>query len=117
MNEVSNFCDGECEVSPMPHKEGSFNPNNPPYTINNRGSLQPLNTKTMSMDAVHYGGLLEYDVHNMYGITEANATTRALEAVRGKRAFGKLNDQNVCLLICMLWLTVLTDRRWFSSQF
>lgn len=32
--------------------------------------------------------LLEYNGHNMYGITEANSTAIALEALRGKRAFG-----------------------------
>ncbi len=30
----------------------------------------------------------EYNGHNMYGITEANSTSHALQTLRGKRPFG-----------------------------
>ena len=67
MNEISNFCNGACTSSGSPVKPVEVDPNNPPYKINNQGSKAPLNTKTLDMDAVHYGGVLEYDAHNLFG--------------------------------------------------
>jgi alpha-glucosidase (family GH31 glycosyl hydrolase) len=61
--------------------------NNPPYKINHLNYHAPLNTKTMDMDAVHYGGALEYDAHSLYGFTESIATRQSLEKFYGKRAF------------------------------
>eukprot|EP01136_Pigoraptor_vietnamica_P014105 Opistho-1_new@55911 len=110
MNEISNFCDGECSTKDLapngkslvhsvsrPHVERvlanvsyyatAFDPNNPPYKINNQNSHAPLSSKTLSMDSVHHGGLLEYDVHNLFGLTEAIATRAALEKIRSSRAF------------------------------
>ena len=66
MNEISNFCNGECTSVSQP-EAGKFDPNNPPYKINNQGINNPLNVKTLDMDSIHYGPLLEYDVHNLYG--------------------------------------------------
>eukprot|EP01114_Cavostelium_apophysatum_P008155 TRINITY_DN2046_c0_g1_i1.p1 TRINITY_DN2046_c0_g1~~TRINITY_DN2046_c0_g1_i1.p1 ORF type:complete len:921 (+),score=167.08 TRINITY_DN2046_c0_g1_i1:50-2812(+) len=117
MNEISNFCTGQCyinadrtlgaetyeeflkmskelarqaEESQHPRKSRGpfpFDPNNPPYAIQNRyESHQPLDFMTVSMDAVHTVGL-EYNTHNMYGMMETWATKQALETVRGKRAF------------------------------
>ena len=79
MNEISNFCDGACEVidkgkplgewrEPLQGKGSfTFDPNNPPYAINNRGQHSALNSHTTDMDCVHYGGVLEYNAHNIYG--------------------------------------------------
>lgn len=83
MNEISNFCDGECsgggkkfnttddkrieEFVYKDEKDVGFNPNSPPFAINNKGSRAPLNVKTLDMDALHYDGVLEYNVHNLYG--------------------------------------------------
>ena len=74
MNEISNFCNGECSGSSHPEEmrrsvdDGlKFDPNNPPYHINNQGSSIGLNTKTLDMDAMHHGGVLEYNSHNLYG--------------------------------------------------
>lgn len=84
-----------------------FNPLTPPYGINNQGNRIALNTKTLDMDAVHHGGVLEYNAHNLFGkqllsvsqsidalplcihagLTEAIATSNALEAVTKKRSF------------------------------
>lgn len=78
MNEPSNFGNG-------PNTTASKYVN-PPYAINNLGSKAPLNQKTLAMDCVHYledgTRLAEYDVHNLYGITEAIATHEALTSLR-----------------------------------
>jgi len=75
MNEISNFCNGECTGSSHPEElrrslnDGlKFDPNNPPYNINNQGSSNTkLNIKTLDMDVMHYGGILEYNSHNLFG--------------------------------------------------
>ena len=65
-----------------------FNPTNPPYAINNFGSKAPLNTRTLDMDAQHInGGALEYNAHNLYGLSEAVATNNALQNLKKKRSF------------------------------
>jgi len=69
-------------------KHQSFDPNKPPYPINNGGQRNPLVTTTIPMDAVHEGNVLEYNAHSLYGFTEANATRVALERIYKKRAFG-----------------------------
>ena len=84
MNEISNFCSGECNSSHS-HRKAlrlnasqkksrvlrsgvQFDPNDPPYHIHNQGSQNvPLNSKTLDMDAQHYGAVLEYNAHNLYG--------------------------------------------------
>ena len=76
MNEISNFCNGECTGTSHPDElkrsvddDGGlkFDPNNPPYNINNEGSSTKLNVKTLDMDVMHYGGVLEYNSHNLFG--------------------------------------------------
>ena len=74
MNECSNFCDGICSGSsntlktkPYLRDGYDFNPNDPPYDINNRCSHKALYTQAIPVDAEHYGGVLEYDAHNLYG--------------------------------------------------
>ncbi|RYP78902.1 hypothetical protein DL771_000287 [Monosporascus sp. 5C6A] len=55
---------------------GMRNVNYPPYTINNwHGDLA---VKTVSPNATHHGGILEYDIHNLYGHQILNATYHAL---------------------------------------
>ena len=70
MNEISNSCNGECNsVSHEPVDGLKLDPNNPPYKINNQGSTNPaLNVKTLNMDAVHHGNILEYNAHNLFGM-------------------------------------------------
>jgi len=61
---------------------------NPPYMINNGRAHLPLNNKTISMGAIHYNGIREYDVHNVFGHMESIATYRALNEInRDKRPF------------------------------
>jgi alpha-glucosidase (family GH31 glycosyl hydrolase) len=96
MNEISNFCTGECTSkkrspanSPRSRRAtAASNPANPPYAINNGGDRDPLNVKTLDMTAVHYNNTLEYDAHNLFGLTEAIATRQSLENLRpNERSF------------------------------
>lgn len=99
MNEISYFCNGECplnggtpsegkekRVTSSPSQHSPFR--NPPYTINNSGLAAPLNTKTIDMDALHFGSVLEYHIHNLYGYCEAKTTSSILKRLfKGKRPF------------------------------
>ena len=58
----------------------------PPYRIDNaKGQL--LGHRTIGTTAVHADGSLEYDAHNLYGLSEAVATHAALQKITGKRPF------------------------------
>lgn len=87
MNEISNFGDGAADAAAPRARPGAADVNNPPYRINNFNWRAPLNTKTLAMDALHYGNVTEYDAHNLYGLTEAIATRRVLERRYNRRAF------------------------------
>lgn len=59
---------------------------NPPYVINNVNGA--LGVHAVSPNATHHNGLLEYDVHNLFGTQILNATYQALLNVfPGKRPF------------------------------
>lgn len=108
MNEASNFCnddgagqvcvnsaDGGCPSegasqtacclvcsTPEPANALDF----PPYNIHNvNGGL--ISQKAIAASATHYGGVTEYDAHNLFGLTEAILTNEALREIRGKRSF------------------------------
>lgn len=84
MNEIANFCDGNCpsEARAAP-SNNSFDPNNPPYKIWNGGA--PLNSHTISIAAQqHLSGV--YNLHSLYGHTEAMATKHVIEAMLRKRS-------------------------------
>lgn len=60
----------------------------PPYAIANGNSRLPLGTHTVSPTASHYDGTLEYDAHSVYGLSEALATSSALDTINpGQRHF------------------------------
>ncbi|CUM67385.1 uncharacterized protein PRCAT00005079001 [Priceomyces carsonii] len=67
---------------------GKGNINYPPYAINNDQGNHDLATHDVSPNATHFDGTLEYDVHSLWGLTEVNATYRALlEVNENKRPF------------------------------
>ncbi|KAI7222071.1 alpha-glucosidase precursor [Hortaea werneckii] len=58
----------------------------PPYAINNFLAGHSLVKQVLSPDAVHKNGMTEYELHNLYGHTSANASYHALlQAIPGKR--------------------------------
>ena len=75
MNEASNFIDGEINWAPP----STDILNNPPY--NPSGPGEPFYNKSMRMDALHYGGLLEFNVHTTYGLMESKATFEYLKGL------------------------------------
>ncbi|RHZ75901.1 hypothetical protein Glove_208g170 [Diversispora epigaea] len=113
MNEPANWCKGECidfdkiifqKLPNFKEIQEKINPeffsvsskpntirnlNNPPYRINNGGNRMSLNELTLSMDAVHSNGAVEYDVHNLYGHMESKVTYKIWEEKirKGKRPF------------------------------
>mmetsp|Transcript_11117 Transcript_11117/g.29793 ORF Transcript_11117/g.29793 Transcript_11117/m.29793 type:complete len:951 (+) Transcript_11117:337-3189(+) len=117
MNEVSNFCNdnglGQVCVNPDPANcpTGSLDTQTicclecttvdeadahdfpTVYQINNDAkwdSHAALGHKTLPMSAIHTDGerdILEYDVHNLFGMMEARLTAEALAEVRGARPF------------------------------
>ncbi|KAG4398079.1 hypothetical protein GLYMA_10G274700v4 [Glycine max] len=103
MNEASNFCSGKCtipkgKVCPSGTGPGwiccldcknitSTRWDDPPYKINASGVQAPIGFKTIATSAVHYDGVLEYDAHSIYGFSQAIATHKALQGLKGKRPF------------------------------
>jgi len=71
MNEVANFVHGE----EFRYDWGNDVYDNLPYVPGNR----LIRTKTISMDAVHHGNILEYDVHGLFSIMENEATYNFLK--------------------------------------
>ena len=66
--------------------EPGVNLNTPPYAIHN--AYGALNSHTVATNATHYGGYVELDVHNMWGLMEEKATHLAVQAIlQGKRPF------------------------------
>lgn len=79
LNEAVSFCDGSCgnPTAPAPPLQpGQRNIINPPYALNSaRGALEG---GAISPNATHFSGIVEYDVHNLFGYQNINATYNAL---------------------------------------
>jgi len=71
MNEVSNFCHGECNT---------LNPNASSYLPFVPGKTD-LEIKTISLDAVHYGNIQESDVHSLFNILQQKATWKYIKKI------------------------------------
>ncbi|KAH7923369.1 glycoside hydrolase family 31 protein [Leucogyrophana mollusca] len=66
--------------------EPGVNINTPPYAIHN--AFGPLSTNTLATNATHYGGYVELDTHNLFGMMEEMTTHIAVqEILTGKRPF------------------------------
>lgn len=98
MNEVSDFCDGTCLVTPpippvapepTPKKSSlqkshpKFNANYPPYKPVNGGN--PLFSHTIDLSAMQHMGM-QYNTHTLYGHYEGMATRRAADKILKKRS-------------------------------
>eukprot|EP01022_Parablepharisma_sp_SALTPOND_P011701 TRINITY_DN1495_c0_g1_i1.p1 TRINITY_DN1495_c0_g1~~TRINITY_DN1495_c0_g1_i1.p1 ORF type:complete len:1852 (+),score=191.50 TRINITY_DN1495_c0_g1_i1:15154-20709(+) len=88
MNEVSNFCDGECPDEthynyyyfPLDYYDDLF------YNPTHR----PLEKGTISMEALHSGDPVlnnEFNYHSLYGFYQARTTARYFRVKHGKRPF------------------------------
>ncbi|XP_038163651.1 lysosomal alpha-glucosidase [Cyprinodon tularosa] len=78
MNEPSNFVQGSVQGCPDTELE------KPPYTPRMVGGQ--LNSGTICMSAQQKVSS-HYNLHNLYGLTEAHATHSALMKIRGKKPF------------------------------
>ncbi|ETL39223.1 hypothetical protein L916_09388 [Phytophthora nicotianae] len=105
MNELANFCPGTtclrdlAETCPKggnsttmticclncTDNENSYD--NPPFAINSADNHDAIYSKGISTTALQYGGLRQYDTHNLYGISESIVTNSVLEKLTNKRSF------------------------------
>lgn len=101
MNEVSNFCnvDGRGQVCVLSERPCDSNLccldcrevdignayDNPPFLPH--VASKRLGARTIQASAVHAGGVLEYNAHNLYGLMESIATNAGLQTIIKKRPF------------------------------
>ncbi|KAG0560995.1 hypothetical protein KC19_9G028900 [Ceratodon purpureus] len=98
MNEVSNFCNGsQCKFNGVIYpnhnecylecKKPGSQWDEPPYKIVRQGAYENIGDKTIAMTVRHFDGTMEYNAHNLYGLSESVATNDALRITRNKRPF------------------------------
>ncbi|KAH9313137.1 hypothetical protein KI387_028172, partial [Taxus chinensis] len=105
MNEVSNFCSGItcslpedgtcpskgksltdcCLICNSPHNSTQWE--DPAYKIRNNGNHRHIRDKTITPSAVHHNAVLEYNAHNLYGLSETIVTHKTLQSITKKRPF------------------------------
>ena len=83
-NDCQLICDTDADMAKLTLQQQLYR--DPPYRINNAHG-QLLGHNTIGTTATHADGSLEYNAHNLYGLSEAVATHAALEKVTGKRPF------------------------------
>lgn len=66
-------------------QDGKGNINYPPYVLNNAQDGHDLAAHAVSPNATHADGSVEYDVHNLYGYLQTNATYHALTEIQPKK--------------------------------
>jgi len=76
MNEASNFCYGPCTGSPSMQ-----------CTAYCPGNESNLNTKAIDLGAGHYGGIIEWDAHSLFGFMESRATSQYFTQHLNQRPF------------------------------
>ena len=62
-----------------------FNINYPPYAIDNYQGNADLAIHAVSPNATHVNGVIEYNVHNIYGFRETKATYESLKELHPER--------------------------------
>lgn len=98
MNEVSNFCSGtQCKFNGVVYpnhnecylecRQPASQWDDPPYQIVRSGAYEHIGDKTLAMRVSHFDGTMEYNAHNLFGLSESIATNEALVATRKKRPF------------------------------
>ncbi len=100
MNEASNFWIGSAcsfnATAGVPSFDGgcflhcttdSTWFDDPPYKIDCMGEYSEIGERSIAMTVKHYTGALEYDAHNLYGLSESIVTNKALKEVRKKWLF------------------------------
>lgn len=70
-NEATNFCNGYC----IPSERPTNSLRNKPYYV---PGWRDLEDKALGVDGLHYNGLHEYDVHNLFALTQVKATSEYL---------------------------------------
>ncbi|KAJ9050822.1 hypothetical protein DSO57_1010616 [Entomophthora muscae] len=94
MNEPASFCQGSCGSNltgtpPYPWKDPNYKPDvpqdfpEPNYAIHNH--FGNLSAKTAPTNARHFGGVTEFQAHNLYGHMEAIATRNSLLEINPKQ--------------------------------
>ena len=68
----------------------------PPYSIANNNVRLPLSFRAIPVTARHHDGALQYDTHNLYGLSHAAATFRALDTIYAGASSGSRCD--LCVL-------------------
>ena len=83
-NACELICDTEADLAKLTPEQQLLR--DPPYRIDNAHG-QLLGHNTIGTTAQHADGSLEYNAHNVYGLSDAVATHAALEKITGKRPF------------------------------
>ena len=83
-NDCQLVCDTEADLAKLTPEQGLYR--EPPYLIDNAHG-QLLGHNTIGTTAEHADGTVEYNAHNLYGLSEAVATYAALQKVISKRPF------------------------------